>query len=289
MGLKTQMGSGGPTNYTQGSQMTPPPSAEQQIHDAFRMKNEMGGKNVPPPGNYRDAAEETSQANRPDQQNAFGGNIHWSRDANGNWTQSQSFGGPLGGAADSLQQQAAGALSSPFDMSGLPQLGNGDQARQQAISSAYDASTARLDPRFAREEDALRTRLQGQGLDPDSEAGKNALSEFGQNKNDAYQQALASAISQGTAAGDSVFRNNATAHGMALSDLLTGRHEALGSLGQMQGLLDQPGFNSGPNYLAALGLQDNANRQFAGDMRDQTNDAVGGFMDLLGSIGKFIL
>jgi hypothetical protein len=282
-------GSGGPTNYTQGSQMTPAASPEQQIHDAYNVKNQMGGKNVPPPGNYRGAAEEASQANRPDQQNAYGSGIHWTRDANGNWVQTQSFGGELGGAADSLMGQTSEALSRPFDLSGLPQVGSGDSARQQAIDAAYGQSTSRLDPRFHQEEDALRARLLNQGLDENSEAFKGAMGEFGQQKNDAYTSAMNSAISQGTAAGDSIFRNNLAAHSSGLGDLLTGRGQALGELGQLQQFLQQPGFNSGPNYLAALGLQDNANRQFAQDGNDQRNDSINGALNLLGSIGKAFL
>lgn len=280
--------SGGPTNVTapQGG----PGSG------IFGPNGEMNGgvqlwgptKNTKPPPDFRAAAEETAAANRPNQTNAYGSTTQWTIGPDGRPQQTQSFGGALGGASTSLQNQAAGALSSPFDLSGLPQVGSGDEARQQAISSAYQQSTSRLDPRFAREEDALRTRLLNQGLDPNSEASQGAMGDFGQQKNDAYQSAMASAISQGQSAGDSVFRNNLAGHGSALADLLTGRGQALSELQQMQGLLAQPGFNSGPNYSNALSQQTTYDQDQLDRNREQMNDSLGGIMDLLGSLGKFI-
>lgn len=48
--------------------------------------------------------------------------------------------------------------------------------------------SARLDPRFAQESDALRSRLANQGITPGSEAYNREMELLGQTKNDAYNQ-----------------------------------------------------------------------------------------------------
>lgn len=53
-----------------------------------------------------------------------------------------------------------------------------------------ELGSARLDPRFAQEEDALRTRLTNQGITTGSEAWNREMSMLGRNKNDAYNQLL---------------------------------------------------------------------------------------------------
>lgn len=52
----------------------------------------------------------------------------------------------------------------------------------------YELGSQRLDPRFARDEDALRTRLSNQGLTQGSAAWDAEMERFGQNRNDAYNQ-----------------------------------------------------------------------------------------------------
>ncbi|MCD0415684.1 tail fiber domain-containing protein [Rubrivivax sp. JA1024] len=53
-----------------------------------------------------------------------------------------------------------------------------------------ELGSARLDPKFARDEDALRTRLANQGIQPGSAAWNAEMTQFGQGKNDAYNQLL---------------------------------------------------------------------------------------------------
>lgn len=65
-----------------------------------------------------------------------------------------------------------------------------EAATDQIDSKLYDLGASRLDPRFAREEDALRTRLANQGITPGSEAYNREIDLMGQTKNDAYNQLL---------------------------------------------------------------------------------------------------
>ena len=80
-----------------------------------------------------------------------------------------------------LLGQAGQAWSSP--------LNNGQQARDQASGAMYSQATSRLDPQWAMKQQQLTGQLAAQGLDPTSEAAKSAQNTFGQQRNDAYNQA----------------------------------------------------------------------------------------------------
>src|SRR3990167_4595647 len=80
-----------------------------------------------------------------------------------------------------VQQQ----YSQPMDLSSVPQIAD----------KAYETMTARLDPQWQQRENMERTRLANQGLVSGGEAYENAMREFGQQRNDAYQQANLGAIS----------------------------------------------------------------------------------------------
>lgn len=56
--------------------------------------------------------------------------------------------------------------------------------------------SARLDPRFAREEEALRSRLIASGIRPGSEAFDQQMQQLGQTKNDAYNNLYLTGRSQ---------------------------------------------------------------------------------------------
>lgn len=65
-----------------------------------------------------------------------------------------------------------------------------EAATDQIDSKLYDLAAARLDPRFAQQEDATRTRLAQQGIAPGSEAYNREITLNSQAKNDAYNQLL---------------------------------------------------------------------------------------------------
>jgi len=62
----------------------------------------------------------------------------------------------------------------------------------------FELGSKRLDPRFAREDEALRTRLANQGIQEGSAAYDAAYNNFGQSKNDAYNQLLLTGRGQAT-------------------------------------------------------------------------------------------
>lgn len=224
------------------------------------------------------------QGARPDQTNAFG-SLRWTHNPDGSWAQNVTLnpedqgrldqqrdfqGGLLGAAGGALGRiQGQGGLS--FD--GLPELGTGDQARNQAIDSIFGQATSRLDPMWNQRESQLNTSLVNQGLDPSSEAYKNSMGDFSRNRNDAYQGAMNSAIQGGGQEGQRVFGMNLGARGMLGNERTTAHNSAYSDLGGLMAgyqPVGQPtfaGFNTpgGPNTQGALtsaeGMRLNTNAQ----------------------------
>jgi hypothetical protein len=62
---------------------------------------------------------------------------------------------------------------------------NGDQATEDKLDSL---AAARLDPQFAKNQAALETELSNKGIQIGSAAWNDAMTQFGQTKNDAYNQ-----------------------------------------------------------------------------------------------------
>jgi hypothetical protein len=183
--------------------------------------------------------------------------------ATNQWNQKLS--GAMGGANSSLEQMYADMLSQPFD--------DGTSAREQATDAAYKQATSRLDPQWAKREEAQRTQLLNQGLDPTSEAGKNAMSDMGMQRNDAYSSAMNSAIGQGREAGESVFRQNQAARMAPMQHM------------QMLKALSQAG--APPQLLNALIAQKNNELGLAGQAQQAQADMMNAGVGLMGALAKF--
>lgn len=198
----------------------------------------MSSKSAPSSPDFQGAAQQETNANRPNQTNAIGGTSTW----NGN-TQTSGFSGPLAGASQNVQQQAANNMANPFSYN----VGNGDQARDAAVQGAYAQSTAMLNPQFAQAQEQQNQQLANQGLDPNSAAAKTANSNLAMQKQQAYQGAMNNAETQGTAAQQATFGENLQAGQFAQSQYGMPMQE----LAQLQGLSGQAGFNQAGNYLGA--------------------------------------
>jgi hypothetical protein len=230
------------------------------------------------------AATQQTQNNRLNTSNPFA-----SQTFNPDGSTSTQFAGGLGNAATGLQQQAAG-LARPMDWSQFGTVGTGDQARQQAIDAAYGSATSRLDPQWERRQNQEHQRLANQGLDPSSEAYKNAMSDFSTARNDAYNQANFSAIGQGTAAGDSAFRNNLMSQQNQIANALRQRGMPMQEMQQMMQLMGQPGYSQDNSTLGgAMGsaqlAKAAADQEFAAQQAKAAQEAgtAGGIMSGIGT------
>jgi hypothetical protein len=238
----------------------------------------------------RDAINAQTQQNRPGQTNAFGSSTTWTIGPDGRPMQTQSFGGQMGSLAGTLQGQALDAAGNP-----LPGGFSLDpsSARDQAITGAYNQATSRLDPQFRQREQALRSQLLNQGLDPSSEAFQTAMGNFGRERNDAYSTAMNGAIAQGTQAGESLFNQGLSGHQQAMADALLGKTLPLQQLGSLGGFLGMPNFSSAgasdpAQYLAAALGQGNMDLTRYGIQKGNAANMVGGGMDLLKTLGTLL-
>ena len=85
---------------------------------------------------------------------------------------------------ENLQGQAAQSLAKPMETGDIKGL----------TDQAYRTMTSRLDPQWSQAKTSEETKLINQGLRPGSEAYDNAMRVFGQQQNDAYQQAGLAAL-----------------------------------------------------------------------------------------------
>jgi len=196
-----------------------------------------GGSSAPPPPDYvgaaaataagnKEAALTTGALNRPTQVNPQGA-VTWSlkpgADANnpqpGDWIQTTSL-APAGQQAFNQNQQnalqlsqlsnkgignAGQVLGTSYTGSNLPTKAgdiNTDpnhysSERQQVQDAIYRRGTQYYDDRYAKQEAALKTELANKGLTEGTEAYRNAMLEFGRDKNTAYADATDRAIAAG--------------------------------------------------------------------------------------------
>lgn len=214
--------------------------------------NAFGKGGAPEAPDFAAAAREQTRMNRPNQTGPFGSTT-W----NGN-TQTTSLAGGLGQGAENLMGQ----------IGSQGPLGTGDDARNQAIESAYSQAASRLDPQWSQREESTRAMLANQGLDMGSEAYGNELGNFSRGRNDAYSSAMANAIGQGTAAGNSVFQNN-----------LAAQNAPYQQLGMLQGLSRPGAYGSAGDLLGALG------QQYQGDLNRYGTEQAGKNSLLSGGAG----
>lgn len=104
-------------------------------------------------------------------------------------------------------------IQSGINTSGVNSL-NTDFSNQLNSSrqAAYDSQAQFLDPRFGREQQAMESQLAAQGIPVGSEAYKNAMAQFGETKNQAYQGAADAATLAGNQLQNQLFGQNLSAN-----------------------------------------------------------------------------
>ena len=142
------------------------------------------------------AIEKTTLANRVDQTNPFA-SLNWSQDpSTGQWSQDVSLNAAdqgnldaMRGITGNLTGQAANAMSSPFDISGAPEMPDSGFG---AVQEIQDAMMSRMAPDLLRQRQRQEAQLiaQGVGGNTNSASWDRAQSDLGRNENDASMQAL---------------------------------------------------------------------------------------------------
>jgi hypothetical protein len=259
----------------------------------------MGKKSAPPPPDYAAAAEATAagnremlemqtRANRPNQTTPWGTST-WSEGKDGMWEQrieltpqqqaaledQQNIQAGRSGLALSLLDRAGGEFADPMDWDQFGEytsdLSSGAEARAAAEEASYNQAASRLDPRFSQRREEMDAGLRAQGLRPGDEAYDRAMGNLGRDENDAYNQAMYSAILTGGAEGQreqamdlaaGSFGNQVRAANVG--EEMQRRGFSLNEInsiltGQQVNMPSMPGFNSagftpGPDYMSAANL-----------------------------------
>ncbi len=156
----------------------------------------------------------------------------------------------------------ASLLSQPLDIN-----------NEDTEARLYELGSKRLDPQFARDEEALRTRLVNQGVRVGSDAYNAEMGQFDQRRNDARNQLLLSG------------------RGQAVQEQLTERNAPINEISALMSgsQVSQPNFTgtpqsgvSGTDYAGLVGQKyaaDTANYQ---QKVQQQQAALGGLFGLLG-------
>lgn len=125
-----------------------------------------------------------------------------------------------------------------------------------------ELGSQRLNPRFAQEEDRLRTRLENQGITPGSEAWNREMASFGQSKNDAFNSLMLQG--RGQAFGELQAQRNQPIN--EISALLSGSQvsnpNVQGATPQAMPTVDYAGLvNANYNQRLSAWQQNQANKQ----------------------------
>lgn len=165
------------------------------------------------------------------------------------------------------------AVSTPFSYGGLPSAPT--SADVNALSQkGQDAIMSRLDPQFAHDEEALRTRLINQGIGQGSEAYNTEFDHFNQAKNDARTQAILQGQNYGSAeqAQQLGLRNQAIQEYTAQRNAPLNEYTALTSGTQVQ----NPQFSSqGYNGAQSVDYANLVNQQYQGQLGAYNSKVAG--------------
>lgn len=205
------------------------------------------------------AAQQQTQANRPNQYNPYG-SLTWTQGPNGEWTQNQSLSGSQQGifdAASAGQGVLAGSLGKPTQagtqawgdagsllngVSAMPQGGFG--ASQQVI----DAMKGLAQPGLDANRDAERARLAAMGITLGSDASNTSE----RNLSNAQSDSDMKAILAGTAEYGNVFNRDLAARQQGISE----NKDAFTMANALRGQQTQENINldaSDASKMAALG------------------------------------
>jgi hypothetical protein len=179
--------------------------------------------------------------------------------------QVNNAGPSMGGPVDSLSGQVQRGLNYG-GLGDINDLGQGDAARQAMSDAVYQQMASRLDPQWDQRLDRTRSELYNMGLREGDAGYSDAMGDVNRGMNDAYNQAMLSAIQQGGAEQQRQFGMNLAQRQQGVGETNTqgqfsnmatqqAFNQALGA-GQFQQGLNQQGFNQG---LAQANLQNASN------------------------------
>ena len=159
----------------------------------------------------------------------------------------------LGGAENAAlgRVNQLGQINPYAAPAGGPPTANEDY-RKQIQDALYGQMTSRLDPRFQQQESDLTSRLAAQGITQGSQAYDREFSNFGRDRNDAYQSALNNAITGGEQAVAGQYgrdlsgrQQSVSEADMAYKNQFAGRNQVLNELSALRTVVTRYALTAG--------------------------------------------
>lgn len=170
------------------------------------------------------------------------------------------YGGQTGAAVNNLDYSPLGAL---------PNAEQYGQQKQGVEDALYRQSTNRLDPAYAKQEEALRTRLLNSGITSGSEQYGNELSDFYRTREADYGDARDRSIIGGGAEQSRLMNDALAARGQGAAEITTaGQFANSASQQNLDQALKAMGFN---NATQSQGLSDSI---AAGNFQNQSRGSA---------------
>lgn len=195
------------------------------------------------------------------------------RDSQGNWVETPTY------TATTALSDAQRAIKEQTDAASLNlgTLANNQSSflkdylakpfeynNQDAENWAYDLGAQRLDPRFAKDQESLRTQLIAQGVRPGTAAYESQMGQFGQSKNDAYNQLMLTGRQQ------------------AYQEALTARNQPINEISALMSgsQVAQPQFQNTPqSSVGGVDYTGLVNQQYQGQLQN-SRSMMGGLFGL---------
>ena len=190
------------------------------------------------------------------------------------------------------------ATSTPLDFSGARQITalddkKGRQRVEDALARQYGR---RLNPIFNQRERELENKLANQGITLGSDAWKEAMTNFGRERNDAYNSANNQIILGGGAEQSRLFGLESTQRQQDIQEIMARRNQPINEFSAMTGLSNgvaTPQFaQPGQVGVAAPDLVGLSNMAYQGQMNNYNqqlqsrNSGLGGIFGLAGSVAS---
>ena len=162
-------------------------------------------------------------------------------------------------------RKLADLLSRPVDLN-----------NESVEASLMERGRMRLDPMMAQRREGLESKLYNQGVKPGTEAYARAMTEVGQQENDAYNQLILGG------------------RGQAVQEALTARNQPINEITALMsgGQVSQPNFVGTPqsnvaatDYMGAVGMQQAALQNAYNQKMGQQNAIYGALGSAAGGIG----
>lgn len=183
---------------------------------------------------------------------------------------------------------ASGAVSTPFNLDGLPQIRGVDDFsadRQRVEDSILD----RAAPQTARQLESMKTQLYNQGLREGSEGWKAAMDDFNRGQNDL----TLGAIQQGGAEQSRMYGLESSARQQGIQERTLERSQPINEYASILGLgggVQQPQFAAAPaGNIAPTDVMGAYNTQYGGQLsnyntqQQANNSSMGAGAGLLGT------